>query len=46
MTSAAADRENRALEVATESILLRLADIKTSLSKGHADYRTFINSIK
>ena len=33
MTSAAADRENRALEAATESILLRLADLKTSLSK-------------
>jgi hypothetical protein len=33
MTTAAADRENRALEAATESILLRLADIKTSLGK-------------
>ena len=33
MTTAAADRENRALEAATESILVRLADLKTSLSK-------------
>lgn len=31
MSSAAAERENRALESATESIIMRLADIKTSL---------------